>query len=108
MKAIFVIMKAALVFFYSDNTLLVRKQSQCILRTSFEQGKEVEVKCGGCPYVALVLRTSGMFFENLTYTYIYIILVNLQNCCLYVINSEFFFHLKVHNIKFIDNTRCTQ
>ena len=46
-------MKAALIFFYSDNTLLVRKQSQCILQTSFEQGKEIEVKCSGCPYVAL-------------------------------------------------------
>lgn len=52
-------MKAALVFFYSDNTLIVRKQSQCSLRTSFDEGKEVEVKCGGCPYVALILRTAG-------------------------------------------------
>ena len=51
-------MKAALVF-YSDNTLIVRKQSQCRLRTSFDEGKEVEVKCGGCPYVALILRTAG-------------------------------------------------
>ncbi len=68
-------MKAALVFFYSDNTLLVRKQSQCILRTSFEQGQEVEVKCGGCPYVALILRTAGMLTEKVIYTVIPIYII---------------------------------
>lgn len=52
-------MKVALVFFYSDNTLLIAKQSQCVLRSSFEQGQEAEVKFGKCPYVALILRTAG-------------------------------------------------
>ena len=72
-------MKAALVFFYSNNTLLVRKQSQCIIRTSFEQEKEVEVKCGGCPYVALILQT-GMLTQCYLHlhTHIYNILLYYQ------------------------------
>ena len=37
-------MKFALVYFYGDATVEVVKQSQCIIRDGFCDGKDVEIK----------------------------------------------------------------
>lgn len=55
-------MKFGLVFFYSDATVAVVKQSRCIIRDGFSDGKDVEIKCKGTSYLALILRTNGKFF----------------------------------------------
>lgn len=55
-------MMYGLVFFYSDATVEVVKQSQCIIRDGFCDGKDVEIKYKGTSYLAFILQTNGKFF----------------------------------------------